>query len=146
MVANVWVSVGIVSPAHCGQQLFPLPVSMAAILNSVGGRCREMSGNGDSVISKSGLVENVGEEVEIASLSQANSKVIAASVFTAAILDLQLSVARDGIGSSTVGSLDLENWGVAVGISFLYAIELEICLGSVATPSGLRVSEKGSGL
>ena len=37
MVANVGVAVGIVSPAHCDQLLFPLPVSVAAILNSVGG-------------------------------------------------------------------------------------------------------------
>ncbi len=33
-----------------------------------------MSGNVDSVISKSGLVENVGVEVEIVSLSQAVDK------------------------------------------------------------------------
>jgi hypothetical protein len=33
-----------------------------------------VSGNVDSVISKSGLVENVGVEVEIASLSQAVQK------------------------------------------------------------------------
>ena len=60
MVANVGVAVAIVSPAHCVQQLFPLPVSVAAILKSVGGRRRKMSGNVDSVISKSGLVENAG--------------------------------------------------------------------------------------
>ena len=58
MVVNVGVAVGIVSPAHCGQELFPHPVSVAAILKSVGGRRREMSGNVDSVIFKSGLVEN----------------------------------------------------------------------------------------
>ena len=37
---------------------------MAAILNSVGGRRLEMSDNVDSVILKSGLVENVGVKVE----------------------------------------------------------------------------------
>ncbi len=74
MVANVGVAVGIMSPAHCGQLLFPLPVSVAAILNSVGGRRREMSNNVDSVRSMSGLVENVGVEVEIASISQAVQK------------------------------------------------------------------------
>ncbi len=47
-------------------------------------------------------------------------------VFTAAILDLRLPVARDGIGTSTVGFLDLENMGVAVGISILCAIELQV--------------------
>ena len=60
---------------------------------------------------------------------------------------MRLPVARDVIGSGTVGFLDLENRGVAAGISFLGLTELEICLGSVATPpSVLRVSEIGSGL
>jgi len=59
---------------------------------------------------------------------------MASFVFTAAILDLRLPVARDGIGISTVGFLDLENREVVVGISIL-------------TPhSVLRVSEIGSGL
>ncbi len=49
---------------------------MVAILNSVDDRRREMSGNVDSVIFKSGLVENVGVEVEIASLSQTVQKVL----------------------------------------------------------------------
>ncbi len=61
-----------------------------------------------------------------------------ACVFTAAILDFRIPVACDSIGSSTVGFLDLENRGVAVGISFLCVIELEICLGPVATPPPLR--------
>ncbi len=47
---------------------------MAAILNSVDNRCHEMSGDVDRFIFKSGLVENVGVEVEIASLSQAVQK------------------------------------------------------------------------
>ncbi len=70
-----------------------------------------MSGNVDSVISKSGLVENVGVEVEIA--FSVRSIVIAAFVFTAAILDLRLPVARDSVGISTFGFFDLENrgWG-----------------------------------
>ncbi len=41
---------------------------------------------------------------------------MAAFVFTAAILDLRLPVARHVIGISTVGFLDLENRGVAVAI------------------------------
>ena len=65
MVANVRLAIGIVSPAHCIQKLSPFPVPVAAILNSIGGRRQEMSGNVDGVISKSGLVENVGAEVEI---------------------------------------------------------------------------------
>ncbi len=72
MVANV----GIVSPAHRCQYLFPPPVSVAAILKSVVGRRRKMSGNVDSAIFKSGLVENVEVEVEIALLSQAVGKLL----------------------------------------------------------------------
>ena len=60
MVANVVVAVGIVSPAHCVQSLFPLPVSMVAILNQVDGRRQEMSDDIDSIIFKLGLVENLG--------------------------------------------------------------------------------------
>ena len=73
--------------------------------------------------------------------------VIAASIFKASIVDFLLPVARDGIGSSTVGFLALRNRGISVEISFLRAIEIEICMGSVETPtpSGLRVSEKASG-
>ena len=48
----------------------------AAILNLVAVRRREISGNVDSVISKSGLVENVGVEVKIASLFQAVQKLL----------------------------------------------------------------------
>ncbi len=62
-------------------------------------------------------------------------------------MDLRLPVAHDGIDISTVGFMDLENRGVAVGISILCATELEICLRSVATPPlVLRVSEIGLGL
>ncbi len=69
MVANVGVAVGIVSPAHCGKELFPLPVSVAAILKSVGGRRREMSGNVDRVISVTDRAKNIWVEVGIASSS-----------------------------------------------------------------------------
>ncbi len=55
---------------------FDLPDSIVAILNSVDGPRREMSDDIDSVISKSGLVENVRVEVEIASLSQAVQKLL----------------------------------------------------------------------
>ena len=47
---------------------------MAAIFNSIDGRRRDMSGDIYNVISKSGLVENVGVEVEIALLSHAVQK------------------------------------------------------------------------
>ncbi len=49
---------------------------MAAILNSVDGRRHEMSGDVGRFIFKSGLVENVGVEVEIASVSQAVQKLL----------------------------------------------------------------------
>ena len=51
----------------------------------------------------------------------------------AAILDFRLLVECDIIVSSTVVFLDLENRGGG-GISFLFDKELEIGLGSVATP------------
>jgi hypothetical protein len=63
--------------------LFSLPASVAAILNSVVDQRQEMSGNVDSVISKSGLVESVRIAVEISSILQA------ASVCTAAIVDFR---------------------------------------------------------
>ena len=44
------------------QELFPLPVFVAAIL---GPGCRRMSGNVGTGISESGIVENVGVAVEI---------------------------------------------------------------------------------
>ncbi len=49
---------------------------MAAIFNSVDGRRHEMSDDVGRFIFKSGLVENVGVEVEIASLSQAVQKLL----------------------------------------------------------------------
>ena len=60
---------------------------MAAILRSAGDRRREMSDNVSSVIFKSGLVENMGVEDEVVISNR--SKVIAASVFPAAILDFR---------------------------------------------------------
>ncbi len=62
-----------------------------------------MSGNVDTVISKSGLVENVGVEVEIASLYQAVQKLyIAASVLTAAILDFRWKETLDFFVNGTI--------------------------------------------
>ncbi len=69
MVENMGVEVEIATPSLTVKKLFPLPVSVSAILNLVGGRRREMFGNVDSVIFKSGLVENWVVEVEIASIS-----------------------------------------------------------------------------
>ena len=103
MVANVGGAVGITTPAHCGQLLYPLPVSVAAILNSVGNRRQEMSGNVDNVILNSGLVENMGAEVEITSISQAVQKLLPLPFLRPPswICDFRLHVT-----SSTVAPLD----------------------------------------
>ena len=62
---NVWIAVESGSPAHYVLELSTPPVSLTAIFIFGSGAT---SGNG-SGISKSGLAENVGEEVGIASLS-----------------------------------------------------------------------------
>ncbi len=49
---------------------------MAAILNFIGGRHQEMSDNVNGVISKSGIVENVGVDVEISSIYQAVQRLL----------------------------------------------------------------------
>jgi len=54
---------------------------VAAFLNSVNGQRHEMSGDIASVISSRGLVENVGVEVEITSLSQVVRKLLLLSFF-----------------------------------------------------------------
>ena len=77
-----------------------------------------MSGNVDSIISESGLVENVGVEVEIASLSQVVQNVIAASVLTTAILDFWWKETSDCFGESTIEKLDLENKGGGQPLEF----------------------------
>ncbi len=94
-----------------------------------------MSGNVDSVISMSDLVENMGVEVEIASLSQAVQKLLP---FTILRPPSWISGFRLHVTVSAVAPLDSSTskigGGVAVGISFLCVTELEICLGSIATP------------
>ncbi len=74
MVDNVGIAVGIAAPSFAVQKLFPLPVSLAAILNfgslssstNVDQR-RPTSGSVLSVKSKSGVVENMGAAFGIAS-------------------------------------------------------------------------------
>jgi hypothetical protein len=56
--------------------LFPLPLSIAAIVNLVVHQHRKMSGNIDSIISKSGLVQNMRVAFEIALLSQVVQKLL----------------------------------------------------------------------
>ena len=74
MIDNVGIAVGIAAPSFAVQKLFPLPVSLAAILNfgslssstDVDQR-RPMSGSVLGVKSKSGVVENVLAAFGIAS-------------------------------------------------------------------------------
>ncbi len=63
------VAVGIASPALSVQKLFLLPVSWPTINHILSSCYRPMSGNAGSAICKSGVVENVGVAVGIASLS-----------------------------------------------------------------------------
>ena len=64
MVNNVGVAVGIAAPSLAVQKLFPLPVSLSAILNFGNlpsstnvGKCRQTSGSVLSVKSRSGVVD-----------------------------------------------------------------------------------------
>ncbi len=106
-----------------------------------------MSGNVDSVISKSGLVENVGAEVEIASISQSVQMLLPLSFLRPPSCISGFRLHATTMASAPLDSSTSKILGVAVGISILCVIELEIFLGSVATPATvLRVSEIGSGL
>ena len=55
-VKNVWVAVAIGAQTHFIQKLFPIPVLATAILNFGSAT----SGSVDSVISESGMAENMG--------------------------------------------------------------------------------------
>ena len=54
--------------------------------------------------------------------------------FSAAILDLRLNGTVYKIGDTTIKKFDPENMGVAAGISFLSALELEIHMGVILPP------------
>ena len=62
MVENVGVAAGTASPALSVQELFPLPVFLAAKLSS---GCRPMSDNVGAGMSEPGIAENDGVDVEI---------------------------------------------------------------------------------
>ena len=79
MVENVGVAAEIASPSLSVQKLFPLPVRIFDILRS---RCRPMSGHVVSGISESGVAENVGVAVEIASPSLSVQKLFLLPVST----------------------------------------------------------------
>ena len=68
MVENMGVAVGIASPTLSVETLFPLPVSTSGSVADIWGfQCRPMSGHVGSATSESGVVENVGVAVGIAS-------------------------------------------------------------------------------
>ena len=52
----------------------------------------------------------------------------------AAMLDLWLPVSSHSVGHNSIEKFDPENGGVAVGISFLSHLEVEICLGEILPP------------
>ena len=67
-VENVGIAVGIASLTLSAQLLFPLPVSTSGCVSDISGfRCWTMSGCVGSAISRSGMVENVGVAVGVAS-------------------------------------------------------------------------------
>ena len=70
MVENAGVAVGIASLTLAVRVLFPLPVSTSGSVADISGfRCWPRSGRVGSAIFESGIVENVGLAVEIASLT-----------------------------------------------------------------------------
>ena len=69
--------------------IFLLPVSVAASLNSVVGQRREMSDNVDSVIYPSQTGSKKCGWQLVSRVISSRSKVIAANVLTAAILDFR---------------------------------------------------------
>jgi len=94
MVGNVGIAVGIAAPPFAVQQLYPLPVSLAAILNFgslsssiYGNQRRPTSGSVLCVKSKSGVVENVGGSLWNRVAINYCYKVISSSGLVAAILN-----------------------------------------------------------
>ena len=51
--------------------------------------------------------------------------------FTATMWDFRLNGLSDNVGVSTIEKFDPKNTGVAAGISFISALELEIHLGEI---------------
>ncbi len=78
-----------------------------------------MSGNVDSAISESGVVENVGAAAETASKSISVQKLFLLPVLVAAIVNFgRRSISRDVV-SAISESVMVENVGAAVGIASL---------------------------
>ena len=71
-------------------------------------------------------LENVGLAVEISFLSHLQAEIKVFPVLEAAILDFPLPVRSYIVISLFIGLLDRENMGVAVGISLLSRLQVEI--------------------
>ena len=56
------------------------------------------------------------------------------------MLDFRLNGLSDNVGVSTIEKFDPENMGVAAGISFLSALELEIHLGEILSTGQPTIS------
>ncbi len=83
VVENMGVAVGIASLTLAVQVLFPLPVSTSGFVADTSGfRCWPLSGRVGSDISESGIVENVGVSVGIASPALSVLKLFPLPVFT----------------------------------------------------------------
>ena len=78
--------------------------------------------------------ENMGVAFGILFLSQLQAEIKVLPVWVAAMLDFRLPVWSHSIQTTSIGLLDPENIGVAVGISFLSLLEAEILGGVVSTP------------
>ena len=101
-------------PATSVQKLFPHPVFVADIFGSL---CRLMSGRVGSVISESGMVENVGVAAGTASKYISVLKLFLLPVLVAAILNFRCRPMSGHVVSAISVSGVVKNVGVAVGIA-----------------------------
>ncbi len=122
IVENVGVAVGIASLTLSVRVLFPLPGSSSSSVADISGfRCWPMSGRVDSAISGSGIVENVGAAVGIASLTLSVHLLFPLPVSTSGSV-AEISGFRCWLMSGCVGSVitrsgTVATVGVAVGIA-----------------------------
>jgi len=86
MSADVGVAVVIASPCAAVQNLFPLPVSTSGFVPTFEFPMSPMSGCVGSAIAESGVVENMGVAVAIASPSAAVQKLFPLPVSTCGLV------------------------------------------------------------
>ncbi len=114
VVANVGVDVEIASPSLSVQKLFLLPVCVVVILCFP---CRPTSGHVVSMISESGMIENVGVAAEIALLSFSVQKLFLLPVCIIAILRFPCRPTSGHVVCGISESGMVENVGVAAEIA-----------------------------